>query len=160
MEQFDKIIREKVGEKEFPFRTSAWKKFCVKAGINYALSSWQLFAFISAGVLVVGGGTTVLYYQFQATLPNPIEIPALVVQDSDTLVAPIGVTEIDSITAEMTEREQASENSHFQRGQKTKTIETTTSKKSVPKADAEEVEKLKDHNWRISIINPDTIKEN
>jgi hypothetical protein len=170
MEQFDKIIKEKIGEKEFPFRMSAWKKFCVKAGIKHGLSTLQLTALISGGLLATGGGVAILYHHFQPTSPKPTEIPVVAVQNeeadiTDTSLVIVEATPIETAASEQPVEKNDIEKSDFNKVQevepiKAETIETATDNNSVPTKVPEGVEKPNNDKWKISIINPDTIKEN
>ena len=73
-EQFDKLIKEKVDGKKYPYSASSWHSFKSKAGLKSTLSTVYSVLIGAASVVVVGVGCYLGYRHFNRcqTPFNPI----------------------------------------------------------------------------------------
>lgn len=73
MTDFDKLIREKAEQAEYPYTHSAWKKFQRKSGIKFTSARYWTLGISSA--LVVGGIVAYFGYQGVNHTPSNTESP-------------------------------------------------------------------------------------
>ena len=83
----------------------------------------------------------------------------------DTSLVFVEATPIETVASDQPVEKNDIEKSDFNKVQevepiKAETIETATDNNSVPTKVPEEIAKPNNDKWKISIINPDTIKEN
>lgn len=163
MTDFDKIIKQKVEGKKYPYSASAWQSFASKAGIKSALTLGQsiIIGAVSFAVISVGGIALYKHLSSNESTPIPVqpaqstEIPEAVV--SDTLIEQ---SEMDSvietqpvINTNASTKQVVKQNDEQDKNPviKQDTIEKTTKKPPIlrPK-----------NNRRILEIRTDTIKSN
>lgn len=84
-EQFDKLIKEKVDGKKYPYSASSWHSFKSKAGLKSALSTLQAVLIGAASVVVVGVGCYLGYRHFQSQ-PASVRPDSPVATSTDSTV--------------------------------------------------------------------------
>ena len=72
MTEFDELLKAKAEQAEYPYRASAWRQFCRRAGIR-ALTGGQIAAIAAVAGLVVWGVASHIGRQ-PAAEPAPVEV--------------------------------------------------------------------------------------
>lgn len=160
MDTFDRIIKEKLEQKQYAYKPSAWKSFCRMAGIKQGLTVLQvveIFAFMG----IISGG---IWLWIDATRPSevePTEINKVISEIADTQEEYISELESNSTRDSgiiAIPEPSRSISVSVPKGKK----EDSVSNLAIPIQKKEPSPELqtKEGKWQISIINPDTIKEN
>lgn len=160
MDNFDKIVKEKVNQINVPYKASAWKSFCLKAGIKSGISFITSVAIISATVItIISGlliGKHILNQKEQITSQFNQENVESIALDRDTTIIeqdfstePIASLPIEEVQADVSPQMRVA--SPVLQPQ-----DTAPRKPLVP--DSTVI--INNDKWRISIINADTILEN
>ena len=87
MTEFDKLLKAKAEQAEYPYRASAWRQFCRRAGIR-ALTGGQIAAIAVSGTAVAGlvvWGVASHIGRQPAAEPAPVEV-AVVAPDTTAIV--------------------------------------------------------------------------
>ncbi|MBR6132596.1 MAG: hypothetical protein IKQ20_12160 [Bacteroidales bacterium] len=87
MTEFDKLLKAKAEQAEYPYRASAWRQFCRRAGIR-ALTGGQIAAIAVSGTAVAGlvvWGVASHIGRQPAAEPEPVEV-AIVAPDTTAIV--------------------------------------------------------------------------
>ena len=84
-EQFDKLIKEKVDGKKYPYSASSWHSFKSKAGLKSTLSTVYSVLIGAASVVVVGVGCYLGYRHFQSQ-PDSVQPDSPVAISADSTV--------------------------------------------------------------------------
>ena len=87
MTEFDELLKAKAEQAEYPYRASAWRQFCRRAGIR-ALTGGQIAAIAVSGAAVAGlvvWGLASHIGRQPAAEPAPVEV-AVVAPDTTAIV--------------------------------------------------------------------------
>lgn len=160
MDTFDRIIKEKLEKQQYAYKSSAWKNFCRMAGIKQGLTVLQVVGIFAFTGIIFGG----IWLWIDATRPSevePTEINQPIYEVSDAEEEYISELESNSISDSgiITIPEPSRSISVVvPKSQK----EDSASNLAVPIQKEKPSPELqtKEGKWQISIINPDTIKEN
>ena len=155
MDSFDKIIKEKVEQINVPYKNTAWKSFCKKAGIKHTISLMQTIGITSIAIFTLGG---LGGYYFANHHTNTSQRPetegklVTIVEEDEMVVAQdeltISTETITPVVPTITTPNQP---------QRTPIVHPQdTAPKPLPNQDSIP----QNDKWRIIIINPDTIIEN
>lgn len=86
-EQFDKLIREKVNGKNYPYSASSWHSFQSKAGLKSTLSIVHSVLIGAASVVVVGVGCYLGYRHFQSQPSSVRPDTPIAISTDSTLIS-------------------------------------------------------------------------
>jgi hypothetical protein len=160
MTDFDKLIKEKAEQAEYPYKAGAWRQFRRNTGFGTGghLTHWLVGA---SSLLVVGGATVVLLNRHPQQAPlNEPQVQA-VVQDTlnvlpgeaaDTVAEAFG--NVGQSPVKVTDRPHTASASTSTRQEEASSEETTVRNKK------SETYKEKPRYGRPLVIDVDTIKEN
>ena len=152
MDNFDQLLKEKIEQKQYAYKASAWRKFARQSGIGTSVGALKIAAIslVTVGLLSTGG---YLAYKYLSSKPvdettqvmaEPSEEPTIVAEDT------LQLTEIA-----------AEEPMQPSPKQEAKTNATATRKVPAQQSATQTEEPKKpierNDNWRVVIINPDTI---
>ncbi len=161
MTDFDKLIKEKAEQAEYPYKAGAWRQFRRSSGLGAGghLTHWLVGV---SSLLVVGGATIALLNRHPQQAPLNAPQGQTVVQDTlnalpneamDTVVEAFGNVRQSTVTVKET-RSHAASTSTSTRQEETSSEETTVRNKK------SETYKEKPRYGRPLVIDVDTIKEN
>lgn len=168
-EQFDKLIKEKVDGKSYPYSASSWHSFKSKAGLKSTLSIVHSVLIGAASVAVVGVGCYLGYRHFQSQ-PNSVlpDAPVATSTDSTLISDDLCPNTPDEVTTDSVV--EVSQPVITISDKKTSPVRPNAEKKSNPTtAPADTIQTVsakkqpilrQRHNRRILEINTDTIKSN
>ncbi|MBO4481531.1 MAG: hypothetical protein J5719_03160 [Bacteroidales bacterium] len=165
MDNFDQLLKEKIEQKQYAYKASAWRKFARQSGIGTSVGALKIAAIslVTVGLLSTGG---YLAYKYLSPKPvdettqvmaEPSEEPTIVAEDtiqiadaelnskSDEFICDFGVTPEEMKRLEEREAKQNATTSE-------KPAQQSATQTEEPKKPIE-----RDDNWRVVIINPDTI---
>lgn len=158
MTDFDQLIKEKVGQKEYSYSASSWHHFAKKAGLKSALTASQsvIIAVVSVSVISVGSWLGVRYLAPSQDTAPAAEVtvedfpePELSVADTLVEVSPEDTMPVSETTTPQPKTSR----------QKVTSAAAVSDTFSKPKQVREPILRPVNHR-RILEINPDTIKSN
>lgn len=165
MEHFDQLIKEKVESQHFDYQASTWKTFCKKAGISRISLPAKIAIIAAATTFVVATSLIILHFtSSQDDSANSLNINDLEVIPSVAVVdtfQEIGEEVIPMVAQTQTEKvsEAAPKVSTREEIQETA---PTIIQDSTQHTENQEVKPVREQNkkqqWKISIINVDTIR--
>lgn len=177
MDNFDKLIKEKIEKEEHSFKEAYWNSFAQKSGFHSFWTGSKIALVSIAGTCFIGGGIglAVLLSKSNSTpvetLPQTPIHEVVVLQEEDT-ISEIVIAEEEVVTEYIVVPEKTTNNITPTANKNTKQasevqeaiapVIDSTSALPVTRVKKEEgAEKENDFNgWRIICINPDTISSN
>ena len=161
MTDFDQIIKEKIGQKEYSYSASSWHRFAKKSGLKSALTTTQSTLIAVASVAIIAVGSWLGIRHFSSMKPTTVPSVQQMAVEEPVLAA------ADTVEVEVMPEEPTDEVVMAVQSPKPVTPKVTT---EAPKAEAIDTvgeEKparkpiLRPKNpRRILEIDPDTIKSN
>lgn len=160
MDTFDRIIKEKLEKQQYAYKSSSWKNFCRMAGIKQGLTVLQVVGIFAFTGIIFGG----IWLWIDATRPSevePTEINKVISEIADTQKADISDIESNATTnsdiiAVPEPSRSISVTIHKDKKEDSASNLAVPIQKEKPSPELQ----TKEGKWQISIINPDTIKEN
>jgi hypothetical protein len=164
MNKFDQLVKEKVNEIEYPYKSAYWNNFIQSAhwhtmSVGVKIALWSV-----AGIIGAGGGYAIYYFAIQNN--NNQEITAIQSQSSSDTTAQY-VDFADSVSCEQkTETEIFSQTNHSSNRRTAPTSDViqhndeTSSPKNNVKLPDTPTDPTLHIKWRAMTIDVDTIKSN
>ena len=165
MDNFDQLLKEKIEQKEYAYKASAWRKFARQSGIGSSVGALKIAAIslIAVGLLSTGGYLAYKYLSPKAeatpdmqVMTEPTSEPIIAAEDTvqitETEINPeiycdFGLTPEEEKRMEKRETKHNAAATHDNPTQQQPATATEEPKKPIER----------DNGWRVVIINPDTI---
>ena len=166
MDNFDQLLKEKIEQKQYAYKASAWRKFARQSGIGTSVGALKIAAIslVAVGSLSTGGYLAYKYLSPKSEA-TPETIQAMTEPTSEPIIATedtVQITEAEinpviycdfGLTPEeekRMEKWEAQQNAAATNDNPAQQPSATSSEE--PKKPIE-----RDNGWRVVIINPDTI---